>query len=122
MDIRKSFKGQFLKAGDFDGPQVLTMRKVYNERIGQDKTEKPVLYFQDLDQGLVLNATNGKTIAELYGWETREWDGKTIEVYPTQTDFGGKTVDCLRVRAPEVDETQDIGFHNDPIPFGDSAA
>lgn len=99
MDIRKSFKGKYMKADDFDSPEVLTMTKVYNERIGQEKEEKPVLYFQGYEQGLVMNATNAATIAKLYGWETKEWGGKEVEIYPTTTDFGGKTVPCLRLRA-----------------------
>ena len=41
MDIRGSFKGQYFKAQDFDGPKVMTMRKVYIERIGHSKEEKP---------------------------------------------------------------------------------
>ena len=120
MDIRQSFTGQYFKAANFDGPQVMTIRKVYKERIGQDKTEKPVLYVEDNEQGLVLNQTNANAIADLYGWETRDWIGKPIEVYPTQTDFGGKQVDCLRVRAPEVDDTAAIpdGFSDleDKVP------
>ncbi len=100
MDIRKKFTGKYLKAAQFDGPQTHVMAKVYMERVGGegDKTEKPVLYLEGLEQGLVLNQTNSNTIGELYGYETQEWAGKAIEVYPARTEFGGRMVDCLRVR------------------------
>ena len=33
--------------------------------------------------------------------ELDDWKGKLIELYPDRTGFGGKMVDCLRVRAPQ---------------------
>ena len=108
MDIRKSFRGKYMNSGDFDDPRVLTMTKVYKEKIGPNKVEKHVLYFQGYDRGLVLNSTNARTIAGIHGWETGDWKGKEIEVYPTTTEFDGETVNCLRVRKPEIDETKGV--------------
>jgi hypothetical protein len=47
---------------------------------------------------LELNATNRKTIQQLYGNRPQEWVGKLITLYPSQTDMAGQTVDCIRVR------------------------
>ena len=33
-----------------------------------------------------------------YGIE--DWIGKKIELYPSTTQMGGKTVECIRVRSP----------------------
>lgn len=47
---------------------------------------------------LELNATNRKTIQQLYGNRPQDWVGKLITLYPSQTDMAGQTVDCIRVR------------------------
>jgi hypothetical protein len=47
---------------------------------------------------LLLNKTNAKTIAQLYGNKPALWAGKLITLYPTQTEMAGDTVDCIRVR------------------------
>ena len=63
-------------------------------------TKKPVVYFKGREAGpaLVLNATNGKAIAGLYGNDTRDWIGKAVTLYATTTKFGRDTVECIRVR------------------------
>lgn len=47
---------------------------------------------------LLLNKTNAKTIARLYGNNPAAWTGKMITLYPTTTEVGGNTEDCIRVR------------------------
>jgi hypothetical protein len=47
---------------------------------------------------LALNKTNAKTIAQLYGNNPGKWAGKLITLYPTTTEVGGRTEDCIRVR------------------------
>lgn len=47
---------------------------------------------------LALNKTNAKTVAGLYGNKPASWVGKTITLYPTTTDVGGRTEDCIRIR------------------------
>jgi hypothetical protein len=34
----------------------------------------------------------------MYGNDTAKWVGKPIAIYATQTQFGGDTVECIRVR------------------------
>ena len=36
--------------------------------------------------------------AELHGKETNNWIGKKITLFPTRDRFGGKQVDCIRIR------------------------
>lgn len=104
MDIR-TYQGsqKYLKAGDLLGrPVIVTIRDTVEETVGQgkDSEEKPVLWFVGKEKALVLNTTNGSVIAEQFGFETQAWSGKQIELYPTTTEFGGKTVDCIRIRVP----------------------
>lgn len=64
--------------------------------------KQPLLYLVDrrgIEQlPLALNKTNAKTIAQLYGTNPHLWAGRTITLYPTTTDVGGKTEECIRVR------------------------
>jgi hypothetical protein len=61
---------------------------------------KPTIYFQGKDKGLVLNKTNANAISMMYGPETGNWTGQTISIYPTETEFQGKIVPCIRIKAP----------------------
>jgi hypothetical protein len=68
-------------------------------RNGRQRTGKkgcPV--FEEFDRGLVLNKTNSRQIAALYGSETKTWKGKKITLYRSETSFQNKTVNCVRVR------------------------
>ena len=87
-----------LEAADFKGDTVVTIKAVDFKEVGDEKVTKGVVYFDELPRGLVLNRTNVKRIIALHGNETDDWKGKKITLYPSETDFGGKTVDCIRVR------------------------
>src|SRR5262245_36696128 len=62
--------------------------------------EKTVVSFRGLKKTLPLNLTNWNSIADICGDDTDDWPGHQIELYPTTTEMGGKTVDCIRVRPP----------------------
>jgi hypothetical protein len=47
---------------------------------------------------LLLNKTNAKAIAQMYGKRPADWVGKLISLYPGTTDAFGETVDCIRIR------------------------
>lgn len=46
----------------------------------------------------ILNTTNSKSIAKLYGNFVEDWAGKSITLFATTTRMGGETVECLRIR------------------------
>lgn len=104
MDLKQALAethpSKYLNAADLRGQPIdLTISgcgiEVVDTR-SQDK--KIVIYFQGKSKGLALNMTNGNTIGELHGGDTDAWIGKAIQLFPTKTDFGGKQVDCIRVR------------------------
>ena len=102
MNIGNAFPGAYLKASDLQGRNItITMHSVSMEEVGGDI--KPILFFSDAnglkkDRGLVLNKTNSNIIAEMYGWETDEWGGKPIVLYPARVEFSGRIVDAIRVK------------------------
>ncbi len=101
MKISTAFPSNYVKASDLNGkPCPLTIRTCVLEELGQgsDKEQKPVLYFNGAQKGLVLNKTNANAIKDAYGDETGGWEGKPVEVFPTQVQFKGKLVDGIRVR------------------------
>ncbi len=93
---------EFIYAFDLDGKdRVLTISKVAAGELtagGGKKAKKPIVHFDGKEKGLALNATNAKTIAALYGNYTEKWIGREITLYPTTTQMGGETVECIRVR------------------------
>lgn len=101
MDINAAFPSDFIKASDLQGrPAIVAISHVQMERVGDD--EKPCAYFQGKQKGLILNKTNAREIGNMYGPETSNWTGQQVEIYPTETDYQGKRVACVRVRRPGV--------------------
>jgi hypothetical protein len=47
---------------------------------------------------LILNVTNSKSIARMYGPFIEDWAGKRITLYASTTKLAGETVECLRIR------------------------
>lgn len=117
MNINEEFPSKWLKATDLNGQQpTYTIREVSREDIGDDGF-KPVIFFNEVAKGVVLNKTNATNISEAYGPETDAWIGKPVILFTTWVDFQGKSVEAIRIRpgqqnfvsgaattAPPVDE------------------
>ena len=98
MNIDQAFPSDYVKAADLKGQDVpVVMREVTFEKVGDD--QKPVLYFQGAQKGMVLNKTNANTIKDMYGAETAAWIGQTIVLFPMKVDFQGRLVDAIRCKA-----------------------
>lgn len=87
-----------LEAADFSKDTAVTIKAVDFASVGSEQVTKGVVLFEEFARGLVLNRTNLKRIVGHHGAETDNWIGKKITLYPSETDFGGKTVECIRVR------------------------
>jgi len=109
MDLNEIFTSNSLKAQDLKGREVTVTVSGY-EAVDFDDGKKLVLSFQESDRTLVCNKTNGSTIGGLYGTNLDNWIGKKITLFPTQTDFAGKQVPCIRVKltAPPAAEPQQV--------------
>ena len=100
-NINDAFPSQFLKASDLkERAIVVVIDRVDYEPVGQKKEVKPIVYFEGKEKGLVLNKTNANKIIQLTESPiTEEWVGFPITIYPTETQFAGDTVECIRVKA-----------------------
>ncbi len=93
-----------LDLGDKIGDErVFVIAKVEKREVGSDKVMKGVVLFKDFERGFVLNKTNSRTIAALFGSDCKDWIGKKIALYRSETAFQGKTVPCVRVRDKRID-------------------
>jgi hypothetical protein len=101
-DYRLMFPNDYLGAHEFMGKDVTkTIRSIGMEDLrvqGGKKERRPVITFADAKKKLVLNKTNAKTIASIYGTDTATWTGKRITMYPTTCMLGKERVDCIRIR------------------------
>ena len=99
MNANELCPAPHLEAADLAGEDVtVTITEVGFSEVGEKKETKGIILFQEFPRGLVLNRTNLKRIIALYGNDTDAWVGKQIVLYPSETDFGGRTVPCIRVR------------------------
>jgi hypothetical protein len=128
--IGDMYPSRWLKASDVeDEDRVLTIDRVVEEKIGQAGDLKWVLYFQELDKGLVLNKTNTTTIAKLWGDNTDDWEGCQVTLYATEVQFQGDMVEAIRVRSkppkvkkqakpsPTVLPVDETEHNSDEVPF-----
>lgn len=100
MKMSDAFPSKYLRSSDLDGGNLrVVMQHVQMEKLGDDT--KPVLYFKGQEKGLVLNKTNAKTIAEVYGDESDDWAGGELILFTVMTEMQGKQTEGLRVRAPQ---------------------
>jgi hypothetical protein len=141
MKISQLYPSKYVKAADLEERTVtLTIDKLVIEDMANhngEKERKPVLYFRKATKGLVLNATNARTIAGLYGDESNDWPGKRISIYPTRVKAFGAVHDTIRVKEeipaqpkpqqvqpveePVIDDVEDVADYPDN-PFDDTSA
>jgi hypothetical protein len=124
------FPSKYLKHSNLQGkPTTATIDRAVLETLKspEGKTQdKVVLYFAGAKKSLPLNVTNFDAVADICGADTDDWPGCQIELYPSKTQMGGKTVDCIRVRPPTKSAKKPAtksgggGFADDEVPYAPS--
>jgi len=99
MKLNDIYPSNFLKAEDVKQGLIATIRFVQMEEIGQDKTEKPIAYFSEVLQGLVLNKTNWESIVLITGQDDSDnWPGHQVYLFQQMVSFQGKSMPGIRVQ------------------------
>jgi hypothetical protein len=95
----KYLKHEELDGHDWDFTVDRVERHEMKNNEGQ-KEQKFVVFFKEMEKGMILNATNMKTITKLMGTnESDEWKGNRITVYTKDDiEMGGEMKSGLRVR------------------------
>lgn len=83
-----------------------SIEQVQNE---SGKSRKGVLRFRENVKPLILNVTNGKSIAKLYGKDADGWIGKRIVLYfDPNVRFGRETVGGVRIKPPAAQADTEV--------------
>lgn len=80
---------------------------------GGKKEECTVAHLKN-QKPFILNSTNQKSIAKLYGPFIEDWAGKPITLFASTTKLAGDTVECLRIR-PVVAKRQKQGISDERL-------
>lgn len=101
-NVNTFFPSRWLEAADIgDADQVATIQRVDVEELQNrdgKRDRRPVLYFQGIEKGLILNRTNANQIAFMYGEEVEGWAGKTITLGTAWVEAFGEQKLAIRVR------------------------
>lgn len=124
MHFRAMFDSDFIGVWSLDGSdKTVTITRVEAGSVGgqkgKKKDRKAILHFREFGQPMACNVTNAKTIAGMYGPDVSKWAGKKVTLFPTTTNFGGETVECIRIR-PTVPRGESSGPQPDREPPEDT--
>ena len=100
---KNNFDYQYLGGYSIEGDDLeLTIVEVKNEMVkGQSGRDEScmVIYFEEVDKGMICNKTNAKTITTVHGTPyIEEWNGKKILLGTEKVSAFGETTDALRIR------------------------
>jgi len=102
-----------------DGEELIaTIRAVTIEAIKNTsgQTEHvPVLHFEGKMPPMVLNITNSRSIASLYGEHYDHWVGCSIQIFATKVKAFGQETTALRIREAIPDTNQDVSKYENAL-------
>ena len=83
---------------------VVTIACVNNREIVGAQGKKEILTVATLvnEKPMILNATNCKALAKLYGKHIEDWANQSMTLFASTTKFGGEMVECLRIKPQAV--------------------
>ena len=98
--INDLFPSQYLAASDVEQKPVVTIKNIVKKnmknRDGEDEV-KPVLFFNELEKGMVLNKTNADIIASLYGNTLEDWTNERVQLHSVMVEAFGKRQPAIRI-------------------------
>jgi hypothetical protein len=99
------FLSPYVRSADVKAAVLLTVASVEAEELGLEdqKEEKLVAYFAELDQGAVLGSKAVLNFfVDEFGEDTNGWVGKKVIMYKDPTiEYMGKRVGGIRFRLPD---------------------
>ena len=79
-----------------------TIKRAVQEEM-RDGARRVVVYFEGRQRGLVLNGSRYNAICQIAkSRNSDDWIGADVVVTAGKTNFGGKQVDCMELRAPSA--------------------
>ena len=97
-DAQDFLGGNYLKKEDLDGPTVVTIEDVRSESVLGASRSKLILSLREFEKPLILNKTNIKRLAQMFGTtKTSSWRGQITLYVEDSVEFGGHVVGGIRV-------------------------
>jgi hypothetical protein len=96
----RNYLGSYLTKEDVPEPIVVTLTRCTEELLDEAERPKLIVYFKELEKGLVCNVTNINIFIDVFGDDdTDRWiHGQVVLYTDPSVSFGGKRVGGLRVR------------------------
>ena len=107
MNVNEFVQSAYLKGYDLLGKTVnVTIRELTVETVGApgQQEQKPVLWFEGKERGLICNKTNLVAVARLYGPEMDAWAGQRISLHPENVRAFGAEHLVIRIGPPAKDK------------------
>lgn len=102
MKLNELLSSKYIKQGDIDGDTLVTIREVKKQNVaatGEPPEYKGVIYFDEFEKGMVLNATNTKRLGKYFGDDTDLWRGEKVVLFvDPDVEYGGEVKGGLRVK------------------------
>ena len=104
-DLDEAFGSQFLGVVDVGEKKIRTkILKVRKQDVEDRKTGKPkkkiVVFFENIDKGLILNFTNREALVKAFGKNPAGWRNATVGILvDPNVMFGGEKKGGVRLRA-----------------------
>jgi F0F1-type ATP synthase alpha subunit len=120
--MQKYGGGRYLKAVDIEEGQKVIIRELREEMVGASMEDKPVLYFEGLEKGLILNKTNARALVSVLGDNEETWPGAkvTLGIIQVNNPSTGEVVDSIRVTAMKKAEKKAAATataQDDTVPY-----
>lgn len=126
MKTSEMIQSKFLKKEDFDTPKVLTIKDCSLEEVGNGDT-RWVLFFKEVQKGLVLNVTKIRQLENAYGDDSDHWANQKVKLlHDPNVAFQGKIVGGIALQTPKISKPatppppanpQPADFDDSEIPF-----
>lgn len=103
-DYRSLYDREYVGAWELQGKDVTvtisTVKGGELTAVGGRKSKKPIISFDGKEKKMIVNKTNAKIIAAMYGNIVEHWVGKRITLFVgmTRDPSTGGDIECLRVR------------------------
>ena len=104
-DLDEAYGSQFLGVADVGDKKIRTkILKVRKQDVKDRDTgtlkKKIVVFFENIDKGLILNVTNKNLLVEAFGKNPAGWHNATVGIYvDPDVTFGGQKKGGVRLRA-----------------------
>lgn len=103
--VSEILSSNWLRKEDLSDPvggETFCIKKVTEELVGADQQSKWALHWKEAGaMPMLLNKTNLRLCAAMFGDDTDDWRGKLVEVYHDPTiSYAGQLVGGLRLRPP----------------------